>query len=219
MGDTGGVANATTGTSAGTLPEEPTPAVARRSWPRWLVLGVAAIAVAVVAIVWRDGDRFLLGAVGAFLAVRGALLVRAAGDADADLVSRARALGVGALVGGLAAFAVAVVSVSAAGWVLLCGLPLGLIVAGALLLDRGGRALLLWGSIAAAALVAVGLIGSWDRAIVVAIALAAFGVALLGVVTLVAAVNLRAIGARPDPEPAASAGCGGCACGAGGCGS
>lgn len=213
------MANATTGTSPRTLPEEPTPAVARRTWPRWLALGVAAIVLAVAAVVWGAGDRLLLGAVGLFLAVRGALLVRGAADAGAELAGRARWLGAGALVAGVAALALALVSASAAGWALLIGLPGLLLVAGLAGAGRGGRALAAWGALTAAALVAVGLLDTWARALTVATALAALAVAVLGVITLVGAVSLRAIGARPDPEPARAAGCGGCACGAGGCGS
>jgi hypothetical protein len=210
------VANATTGTSTGLIPEEPTPAVARRTWPRWLALGLTAIVVAVVAVVWGPGDRLLLGAVGLFLAVRGALLVRTAADAGPELSGRARGLGAGALAGGLVALVVALTSAAASGWVLLAGVPLLLIGAG---LAQRGRGPVLWGLVAAAALAGVGLAGTWDRAMLVAAALAALAVAILGVVTLVGAASLRAIGARPDPEPSRAVGCAGCACGAGGCGS
>lgn len=217
------MANATTSI----LTAEPTPAVARRSWPRWLALGLAAIAVALVALLWdAAGARLLLGSIGLFLAVRGALLVTSSGRVAAELAGRARALGAVALAGGAGAIAVAVAVGDLAGWVLLAGLPSLLLGAGLAVVARGGearrggRALLLWAVAATAVLAAVGLAVSWDRAVGVATALSALGVAVLGVAALVGAANLRALGALPDPEPepARPVGCGGCACGAGGCG-
>lgn len=217
------MANATTSI----LTAEPTPAVARRSWPRWLALGLAAIAVAVVALLWdAAGARLLLGSIGLFLAVRGALLVTSSGRVAAELAGRARALGAVALAGGAGAIAAAVAVGDLAGWVLLAGLPSLLLGAGLAVVARGGearrggRALLLWAVAATAVLAAVGLAVSWDRAVGVATALSALGVAVLGVAALVGAANLRALGALPDPEPepARPVGCGGCACGAGGCG-
>lgn len=217
------MANATTSI----LTAEPTPAVARRSWPRWLALGLAAIAVALVALLWdAAGARLLLGSIGLFLAVRGALLVTSSGRVAAELAGRARALGAVALAGGAGAIAAAVAVGDLAGWVLLAGLPSLLLGAGLAVVARGGearrggRALLLWAVAATAVLAAVGLAVSWDRAVGVATALSALGVAVLGVAALVGAANLRALGALPDPEPepARPVGCGGCACGAGGCG-
>ncbi len=62
----------------GILTAEATPETARRAWPQWLGLGLAMIAVAVVAVVWdAAGARLLLGALGLFLVVRGSMLLRA----------------------------------------------------------------------------------------------------------------------------------------------
>ena len=141
--------------SAGTvLTAQPTREVARRAWPQWLALGVAMLAVAGVSVAWSDGGaRLLLGALGLFLVVRGAVLLRTAPGLDGELAGRARTLGrVAALAGG-AALVVALVSGVAAGRVLLVGVPV-LLLGGALALltrtrdrpprragaARGGRA-------------------------------------------------------------------------------
>ena len=64
----------TAGTQGITTPEE-----ARRAWPQWLALGVGMIAVALVSVFWdAAGARLLLGALGLFLVVRGAVLLRGA---------------------------------------------------------------------------------------------------------------------------------------------
>lgn len=211
--------------NAGTvLTSQPTPAVARRAWPQWLALGVAMIAVAVASAVWSDGGaRLLLGALGAFLAVRGGLLLRSASKMSSDLAGRATRLGSVATVGGVAALAVALVSGVAAARVLLVGVPL-LLLGGALALltrtgtaRRAGQALLVWGVLVTGLLVATGLAQDWDRASDVATLVAALAVAAFAVPVLISAVNLRAVAAQPDPAPV-RAGCGGCACGAGGCG-
>ncbi|MBJ7454220.1 MAG: hypothetical protein JHC71_19355 [Blastococcus sp.] len=212
--------------SAGTvLTAQPTREVARRAWPQWLALGVAMLAVAGVSIAWSDGGaRLLLGALGLFLAVRGAVLLRTAPGLDGELAGRARTLGrVAALAGG-AALVVALVSGVAAGRVLLVGVPV-LLLGGALALltrtgtaRRGGQALLVWGVLVTALLVATGIAGDQDRAVDAATVLAAIAVAVLAVPVLISAINLRAVAAQPAPAPAGG-GCGGCACGAGGCGS
>ncbi|WP_324273675.1 hypothetical protein [Blastococcus brunescens] len=57
------------------------PQVARRTWPRWIGLGVLMVVVAVTAVLWDDaGARLVLGTAGLFLVVRGALLLRGAGS-------------------------------------------------------------------------------------------------------------------------------------------
>ena len=211
--------------SAGTvLTAQPTREVARRAWPQWLALGVAMLAVAGVSIVWSDGGaRLLLGALGLFLGVRGAVLLRTAPGLDGELGRRARTLGwVAALAGG-AALVVALVSGAAAGRVLLVGVPV-LLLGGALALltrtgtaRRGGQALLVWGVLVTGLLVVTGLARDWDRAADAATVVAAIAVAVLAVPVLVSAVNLRAVAAQPAPVPTGG-GCGGCACGAGGCG-
>src|SRR4051794_6238526 len=174
------------------------------------------LVVAVVSVVLPDaGARLLLGAFGAFLAVRGTVL----------LAGGARSLGTVSVVTGLAGLGVAVFSESAAGWVLLVGVPLLLLGAGVGLLGRtgiarrGGQVLLVWAALVSGLLVATGLGQRWDRAASVATVVAALAVAVLAVPLLVGAANLRAVGARPDPEPTRPLGCSGCACSGGGCGS
>jgi len=200
-----------------------TPDVARRTWPQWLGLGVALIAVAVTAVVWdAAGARLLLGALGLFFVVRGVALIRDARSMTVDLAGRARALGSGAVVGGLAGLAVAVASADLSARVLLVGVPVVLLGASAALLARGavarrgGLALLVWSLLVTGLLVATGLGQSWARAADVATVVTALAVAVLGVPLLIGGLNLRAVAARP--APARPAGCGGCACGAGGCG-
>ena len=211
----------------GILTAEATPGTARRTWPQWLALGLAMIAVAVVAVLWdAAGARLLLGALGLFLVVRGAVLLRAARTRglDRELAPRARRLGTAALAGGALALVVAVASPGLAATVLLVGVPVLLLVAAGALLARpgrtarrGGQALLLWSVLVTGLLVVTGFAQGWDRAAEVATVVAAVAIAVLGVPLLVAAVHLRTIAARP--VPAAPVGCGGCACGAGGCGS
>jgi hypothetical protein len=211
--------------SAGTvLTAQPTREVARRAWPQWLALGVAMLVVAGVSIVWSDGGaRLLLGALGLFLGVRGAVLLRTAPGLDGELGRRARTLGwVAALVGGVT-LVVALVSGAAAGRVLLVGVPV-LCLGGALALltrtgtaRRGGQGLLVWGVLVTGLLVVTGLARDWDRAADAATVVAAIAVAALAVPVLISAVNLRAVAAQPAPAPTGG-GCGGCACGAGGCG-
>jgi hypothetical protein len=206
----------------GILTAQATPEAARRIWPWWLALGVGMIAVAVVALfVVDDGARLLLGAFGFALAVRGALLLRAAGALTADLAGRARGLGAAALAAGAITLGVAMAS-TGADRVLLVAVPVVLLAAGAGQLSgggdgrRGGQALLVGALLVSGLLVAVGIAQDWDRAAATATVVTALAVAVFGVPLLVAAVRLRAIAAQP--VPAAPAGCAGCACGAGGCG-
>jgi hypothetical protein len=208
----------------GILATEPNPEVARRSWPRWLALGVGMIAVAAAAVVWdAAGARLLLGAIGLFLAGRGAVLLRDPGEVDDRLAGRARALGTGAVVAGAAALAVAVLSADLAARVLLVAVPLLLFAGAAALFGRGGlarrggKALLVWSALVTGLLVITGVGHSWARATDVATVVAALAVAVLGVPMLIGAANLRAVAARPVPAPRPAA-CAGCACGAGGCG-
>lgn len=211
--------------ATGILTADATPAVARRTWPKWLALGLAMLVVAVVSVVLPDaGARLLLGAIGAFLAVRGVVLLTGARALGADLAGRARGLGAVSVVTGLAGLAVALISAAAAGWVLLVAVPVLLIGAGVGLLARGGlarrggQALLVWSVLVGGLLVAAGLSQGWDRAASVATVVAALAVAVLAVPLLVGAANLRAVGARPDPEEGRPLGCAGCACSGGGCG-
>lgn len=111
-----------------------------------------------------------------------------------------------------------------AGRVLLGAVPLLLLAGAAGLLARGGTArrgglaLLVWSLLVAGVLVVTGLGQDWARAADVARVVTALAVAVLGVPVLLAALNLRALAARPAPAPR-PAGCAGCACAAGGCGS
>jgi hypothetical protein len=199
------------------------PEVARRAWPRWLALGLALMAVAAVAAFWTGGGaRLLLGALGLFGLVRGAVLVAGARRSDAD--PRARGLGVATAGVGAVALAVAAVPGTLAGWVLLVVAPVGMLVASLYLVARGGTArrsglvALLWSVLVTGLLVVTGLVTDWERARGGATVVGALGVAALGMVLLAGSAGLRAAAARPVP-PAQPAGCGGCACSGGGCGS
>jgi len=228
VGDTGPVANGGTGILTSST-DEVAPEVARRTWPRWVALGVAMLVVAVTAVLWDEaGARLLLGALGAFLVARGVVLLRGARTAGTpdELAGRARGLGTAATVVGAAALVVALVSEAAAATALLVAIPLLLLVAGAVLLGRGGaarrggQALLVWAVLVTGLLVATGLGRDWERAADVATVITALAVAVLAVPVLVGASGLRAVAARPAPAPTRSLSdaCAGCACGAGGCG-
>jgi hypothetical protein len=217
----GGTGILTAGTSGVATPEE-----ARRAWPQWLALGVGMIVVAILSVFWdAAGARLLLGALGLFLAVRGALLVRGArsGAVGRALAPRARSLGTGALAVGVAALVVAVSSGVLAARVLLVAVPVVLLAAGVGLLGRGGvsrrggQALLVWTVLATGLLVASGVAQGWARASDVATVIAALAVAVLAVPLLLASAGLRRVAAEPAPAAMPSP-CAGCACGAGGCG-
>ncbi|TYP82912.1 hypothetical protein [Blastococcus xanthinilyticus] len=217
------MANGTGILSAGTVGMA-TPEVARRTWPRWLALGAAMVAVAVIAVAWdAAGARLLLGAVGAGLVLRGAALLRSGSSVAGEPAVDPRPLGVAAVALGAGALVVAVVSAALSASVLLVGVPVLLLATSVGLLARGGtarrggQALLVWSVLVTALLVVTGLAQDWDRAADVATVVAALAVAVLGIPLLVGAVNLRTVANTP-PAPA-RAGCGGCACGAGGCGS
>ncbi len=203
------------------------PEIARRTWPRWIALGGAMLAVAVAAVLWdAAGARLLLGALGAFLVVRGAVLLRGSrsGAAPAELAVRARGLGAVATTAGAGAVVVALVSETAAATVLLVAVPVLLLVAAGALLGRGGvarrggQALLVWAVLVTGLLVASGLAQGWERAADVATVITAVAVAVLAVPVLLGASGLRAVAARPAPARTIPAACAGCACGAGGCG-
>jgi len=213
--------------AAGTAPTA-TPEVARRTWPQWLALGIGMIAVAAAVLVWDAvGARLLLTAIGGFLAVRGALLLRGArsGAMSRAVAARARTLGATALIGGVAAGGVAQLSDAVAARVLLVAVPVLLLAGAGALLGRGGTArrgglvLLVWALPVTGVLLATGFAQGWARASEVATVVAALAVAVLAVPLLVAAAGLRTVAATPAPAPARPAACAGCACGAGGCGS
>ena len=210
----------------GILTAEATPETARRAWPQWLALGLAMIAVAVVAVVWDAvGARLLLGGLGLLLVARGAVLLRAARSRalDRSTARQARSLGTAALAWGGAVLVVAIASAGLAAGVLLFLAPVALLAGGGALLSRGGRtarrggsALLVWAALVIGLLVVTLAAQGFDRAAEVATVVTALVVAGLGVPLLVAALRLRTLAAAPVPAPV---GCGGCACGAGGCGS
>ncbi|MGK5115075.1 hypothetical protein [Geodermatophilus sp. CPCC 205506] len=195
------------------LTAQTTPEAARRAWPRWVAGGAALLVVAVVAVFWEGGPRLLLGVVGALVAGRGALLAR----------SGTRGPGAALVAAGLAAVVVALGAGGLAGWVLLAGVPAGLLTGALLLLHRGGavrrsgQAALVWWGLVTGLLAVTGVMTTWARAADGAAVVAALGVGLLGVFVLVGAANLRTLSAQP-PAAARPAGCAGCACGAGGCG-
>jgi hypothetical protein len=195
--------------------ERTTPEEARRSWPRWLAGGVALLVVAVVAVFWdAAGARLLLGVVGALAAVRGGVLLAR---------GRSRGAAAVAVAAGPAGLAVALFWAPASGWVLLVGVPAGLLAGALVLLGRGGAArrsglaALVWWALVTGLLLVAGAVTGWSRAADGATVVAALGVGLVGVFVLVGAANLRMLAQRP-PAPARPAACAGCACGAGGCG-
>jgi hypothetical protein len=200
-------------TATGILTARVTPGEARRSWPGWLALGLALLAVGVAGVLWDGvGTRLLLGTLGALAAARGAQLLRGGTRPAAAAV----------VVAGLAAVVVAVVSSAAAASVLTVAVPVGLLLTGVVLLARGGNsrrggaALLVWALLVTCLLVAAGVAQGWARAGDVATVVTGLAVAAGGVPVLLGAVNLRAVASTP--EPARPAACAGCACGAGGCG-
>jgi hypothetical protein len=219
------VANGGTSLLTASTLGEASPETARRTWPRWLLLGLAMIAVAVVAVVWSaSGARLLLGALGLFLAVRGLVLVRGAQtpEVTTELAARARSVGGATAVVGVAGLLVAVLSGGLASAVLLVAVPLGLLGGAAALLGRdgvgrrAGQALLVWALLVTGLLIVAGVGQGWGRAGEIATVVGALAVAVLGVPVLLGAARLRVVAATPVAA-APGAGCGGCACGAGGC--
>jgi hypothetical protein len=220
------VANGETGILTSSI-DSMAPEVARRTWPRWLALGVLMIAVAVAAVLWEAaGARLLLGSLGVFLVGRGVLLRLGAesGVMSAGMAGRARGVGTAAVATGLVALGVAAVSEALAGMVLMVATPVVLFGSGAALLARGGaarrggQALRVWALLVTPLLVVTGLVQSWERAADAATVVGALALAVLAVPVVVGAAGLRRVAARPAPVRPDPAGCAGCACGAGGCG-
>jgi hypothetical protein len=88
----------------------------------------------------------------------------------------------------------------------------------ALALTGRRRAPVLAGAVAVAvAAVLLGALGGTGTLLAAGTAVVAAAVAVLGLANLLGAVGMWRLARRPEPAPAA--GCGGCACGAGGCGS
>lgn len=206
----------TAGRQAGSSPiAPPTPQQARSTWPRMAALGVALLALAVLALTWSDvGPRVLLGAIGLFGVVRGLVLLRGARTGAVDRTAVLIAAG-GIWLGALA-LGMALLSTTATGWLFVAAGVIALPAVAVAATDR--RPLALGGAVlVVVAAVAVALIGGVDALLTTARVLAAGVVGALGLANLAGAVGMARIARRPAPAPAA--GCGGCACGAGGCGS
>jgi hypothetical protein len=207
------VTNAVTaGRLAGNAPS--TPEQARATWPRMAGLGVLLLVLGVVALVWSGGGpRLLLGGLGVLAAVRGTSLLRRARH---GVVDRSGAVvGAGAVWFGVVAVALALLSAATTGWafvaVLVLALP-SLAVAG-----RGGRGRLL-AAAGVVVLAASGLLvlGGVDVLLTAAAVTSAVLVVVLGLANVAGAVGMARVARQPAPAPVG--GCGGCACGAGGCG-
>ena len=207
--------NAPTASARRTAGAQPaTAAAAGTTWPRMALLGGVLLALGLVALLWDGGDRVLLAGLGLVAVLRGAGVLR---EARAGSGPRAAAVP-GALAVWLGVLAVAggLLSGTATAWVLVAGFVLAV---PALALGAGagrGVAGVVAGVVLAGA-VLLGVLGGVDTLLGVGTATAAVLVAVLGVVNLLGAVGMWRIARRPAPEPVG--GCGGCACGAGGCGS
>jgi hypothetical protein len=191
-----------------------TSATAGTTWPRMALLGGVLLALGLIALLWDGGDRGLLAGLGLVAVLRGAGVLR-----EARAGSRPRAAAAsGALAVWLGVLAVAVglLSGTATAWVLVAGLVLAV---PALVLGAGAGRGVAGGAAAVvlAGAVLLGVLGGVDTLLRIGAAAAAVLVAVLGVVNLLGAVGMWRIARRPAPEPVG--GCGGCACGAGGCGS
>ena len=206
--------NAPTTSPRRTAGTQPATSAAGTTWPRLALLGGVLLALGLAALLWDGGDRVLLAGLGLGAVLRGAGVLR-----EARAGSRPRAAAAsGALAVwlGLLAVAVGLLSGTATAWVLVAGLVLAV---PALVLGAGGSRAV--AGVAAAVVLAgavlLGVLGGVGTLLGVGTAAAAVLVAVLGVVNLLGAVGMWRIARRPAPEPAG--GCGGCACGAGGCGS
>ncbi|WP_138757513.1 hypothetical protein [Modestobacter altitudinis] len=207
----------TAGRLAGTPAAPPTPQQARSTWPRMAALGAALLVLGVLALTWSGvGPRLLLAALGLFAVVRGVALLR---SARAGEVERSGAvLGAGAVWVGLVLAALGLVSATTAGWGLVAAVVLLLPVLAAAVTARRAA----WAGAAVAVAVAVaalalGLLAGTDALLSAGRVVVGVVVAALGLANLAGAAGLARIARRPEPAPVA-AGCGGCACGAGGCG-
>ena len=193
----------------------PTSQQARSTWPRMAALGAALLVLGVLALTWpAGGPRLLAGAVGLFGVVRGAAVLRGARTGDlgpAGAVAAAAGLWLG-----IVAAALAAVSATATGWLLVVAVVALLPVLAAALPAR--RTPLLGAAVVVGvAAVVLGLLGGSDALLTAGRTVAGVLAVLLGLANLAGAVGMARIARRPEPAPAA--GCGGCACGAGGCGS
>jgi hypothetical protein len=205
----------TTGRQAGTPSAPPTPQQARATWPRMAALGAALLVLGVLALTWSEsGPRVLLAGLGVLGVVRGATALRGARTGQVDrsgIVSAAATAWVGVVAVGFA-----VLGATATGWFLVAALVLVLPALAAALPGRR-TALLAGAAVLAVAAVALGVLGGVDALLATGRAVAGVVAVVVGLVNLAGAVGMARIARRPVPAPAA--GCGGCACGAGGCGS
>lgn len=216
MGDTVAVTNAATASGrppAGTGATGPQDAQA--TWPRMALIGAVLLVLGLVALGWAAGDRVLLAGLGGIAAVRGVELLRGArtgGEPRAAATSGALAVWLG-----LAAAAVALLSGTATAWVLVAALVLAV---PALSLAAGGSraAAGIAGAVVLAGAVLLAVLGGPTTLLAVGTTVVAVSVAVLGAVNLLGAVGMWRIARRPASQPVGG-GCGGCACGAGGCGS
>ncbi|MCU1621009.1 MAG: rane protein of unknown function, partial [Modestobacter sp.] len=188
MGETGGVTNAvTSGRLAGTPTATPTPQQARSTWPRLATLGAVLVALGVLALTWSGaGPRVLLAALGLFAVVRGTAMLR--GARTGEIERTGAVFGAGAVWLGLVAAAVALLSGTATGWVLVAAVVLLLPVLAAALPDR--RAAFLGGTavvVLAGAVVAVS--GGVDALLTTGRTVAALLVAVLGLANLAGAAG------------------------------
>ncbi len=206
--------NAPTASARQTAGAQPATSAAGTTWPRMAMLGGVLLTLGLVALLWAGGDRVLLAGLGLVGVLRGAGVLR---EARAGSAPRAAAAsGALAVWLGLLAVAGGLLSGTASAWVLVAGFVLAvpalvLGAGGSRGLAGGGAAVVLGGA------VLLGVLGGVGTLLGVGTAAAAVLVAVLGVVNLLGAVGMWRIARRPAPEPAG--GCGGCACGAGGCGS
>ncbi len=217
MGDTGVVTSSAAAPSApasGAPAAAATPEQVRRSWLWSAAQGVVLVVLAVVAVVVPDtGVRLLLGGLGVLGVVRGVALLR---SARAGRVERSAAVtGAAAAWSGAVAIGLATFPPVVAAWTCVAVLTAVLV---ALVVRaepaRRVRVVLVVGL--AVAVLAVGAVLAGPTWLTAASVLAvSVAVLAAGVMSVTAALALRRAAAQPAPV---GAGCGGCACGAGGCG-
>ncbi len=201
-------------TTSGRLTAGSPPAgAAGTTWQRMVLLGALLLVLGLVALAWDDGDRLMLAGLGGVAVARGIGMLR--GVRAGVLPREAGSSGALSVWFGLAAVAVALLSGTATAWVLVAGLVLA---APALALAGVRRAVSLGaGVLVLAGLVLLAVLGGTTPMLGGGTAVVAVLVAALGLANLLGAVGMWRIARRPAPVPAG--GCGGCACGAGGCGS
>jgi hypothetical protein len=168
----------------------------------------------VLALSWSTGGpQVLLAALGLLAVARGSMALRSARSGQ---VTRATAVSAASTAwAGAVAVGFAVLGATPTGWFLVAGLVL-LLPALATALPGRRTPLLAGAAVVVAAAVALGVLGGVDALLVTGRTVAAVLAVAVGLANLAGAVGMARIARRPAP---AAAGCGGCACGAGGCGS